>query len=92
MPLALLPILVDSHAAGVSEATVAHTWAHGTRPALTALGQAPHARAAVHLSGPTLRWAAQHDPAALQLLCQTAYCRNTLLFQFEKQGGQAATK
>lgn len=86
MPLALLPILVDTHAAGVSEATLAHTWAHGTRPALTALGQAPHARAAVHLSGPTLRWAAQHDPAAIELLAELVEKRRVQMLASGTEG------
>lgn len=86
MPLALLPILADTHAAGVSESTLAHTWAHGTRPALTALGQAPHARAAVHLSGPTLRWAAQHDPAALQLLAELVEKRRVQMLASGTEG------
>ncbi len=68
MPLVLLPILVDTHAAGLSDAALAHTWQRSTRPALDALGQSPHVRAALHLSGPTLRWAARHDPGAIQLL------------------------
>lgn len=68
MALALLPILVDTHAAGIPEEAIAWTWRRSIRPALDALDLSQHLRAAVHLSGPTLGWAAQHDPAALQVL------------------------